>query len=60
MDEAGEAHEASEAGRLIAAGDKPPPPSFPAIKGSEQKPQNPGGRLNESTLKVMLQAQELK
>jgi hypothetical protein len=35
-------------------------PAFPAIEASDRKPQNPSGRLSESTLTVMLQAQELK
>ena len=34
--------------------------NFTPIEGSERKPQHPRGRLSESTLKVMLQAQELE
>ena len=60
MDEAGEAHEATSTGRSAPALNKPPPQNFPAIEGSEQKPQHPRGRLSEGTLKAMLQAQELK
>jgi hypothetical protein len=60
MDEAGEAHGATSTGRSGATFNKPPPQNFPAIEGSEQKPQHPRGRLSEGTLKAMLQAQELK
>jgi|ERR1700760_562566 hypothetical protein len=60
MDETGETHEATGFGQAAAAGNKPPLPNFPAIEGSEQKPQYPRGRLSENTLKVMLEAQELK
>jgi hypothetical protein len=60
IEEAAEAQETSGAGRSMPAGGKPAPPNFPAIEGSERKPQNPGGRLSEDTLKAMLQAQELK
>jgi hypothetical protein len=46
-------------GPATPAGGKVPLPNFTPIEGSEQKPQHPRGRLSESTLKVMLQAQEL-
>ena len=51
-DEAGETFE--------AAGIKLPLQNFAPIEGADQKPQHPQGRLSESTLKAMLQAQELK
>ena len=57
---AAEAHEATGSGRSMAMGNKLPLPTFPAIEGSERKPQNPGGRLSESTLAALLQAQEAK
>lgn len=60
IDEAGEAHEATAAGRSTAAFNARPPQNFPAIEGSESRPQHPGGRLSEGTLKAMLQMQELK
>jgi hypothetical protein len=60
MDAAMETHEATGAGRSRSAGSKPPLPNFPAIEGSESKPPNPGKRLSEDTLRVMLQAQELE
>jgi hypothetical protein len=60
IDEAAEAREATGASRSTSAGRRLPTPNFPAIEGSERKPQNPSGRLSENTLKVMLQAQELK
>jgi hypothetical protein len=60
MDEAGETHEASGFGPSTPAGNKPPLQNFSPIEGSEQKPQHPRGRLSENTLKVMLEAQEMK
>ncbi len=60
MDETGETYEATGFGQAAPAGNKPPLQNFPAIEGSEQKPQHPKGRLSENTLKVMLEAQELK
>jgi hypothetical protein len=59
-DEAGETSEATAAGRANPVVNKPPPQNFPAIEGSESKPQHPKGRLSEGTLKALLQAQELK
>jgi hypothetical protein len=35
------------------------PENFVPVEGAERKPQQPQGRLSESTLKVMLQVQEL-
>jgi hypothetical protein len=46
-------------GRLTPAAGNPPP-NFPTIEGAERKPHNLSGRLSESTLTVMLQAQESK
>jgi len=57
--ETAEAQEATAASPLASAPTRPTPPNFPAIEGAEQKAQNPGRRLSESTLTVMLQAQEL-
>lgn len=54
VDEAGEAGETFE-----VAGPKPPQQNFVPIEGADEKPHQPQGRLSESTLKVMLQAQEL-
>lgn len=51
-DEAGETFE--------AAGLRFPAQNFAPIEGAEQKPQQPQGRLSESTLKALLQVQELK
>jgi hypothetical protein len=39
-------------------GNKPALDSFSPIEGSERKPQRPQGLLSESTLKVLLLAQE--
>jgi hypothetical protein len=47
-------------GPAIPTGGKPAMPNFTPIESSDQKPQHPRGRLSESTLKVMLQAQELE
>jgi hypothetical protein len=61
--ETGEAEETFEAigpGQPAPAGSKSPLQNFAPIEGAEQKPQQPQGRLSEGTLKVMLQAQELK
>ena len=60
MDEAGETPEATGFGASTPAGNKPSLQNFPPIEGSERKPQHPGGRLSESTLKAMLEVQELK
>ena len=60
IDEAGETHEATAASQSTPAFNKPPLQNFPAIEGSESKPQHPRGRLSEDTLKAMLQVQELK
>ena len=35
------------------------PENFVPVEGAERKPQHPQGRLSESTLKAMLQVQEL-
>ncbi len=59
-DETGEIFEAADPGSSTPAGFKSPLQNFAPIEGAEQKPQRPQGRLSESTLKVMLQAQELK
>jgi ABC-type uncharacterized transport system involved in gliding motility auxiliary subunit len=59
LEQAAEA-DTTPAGRSLAAADRIPMPAFPAIEASDRKPQNPSGRLSESTLTVMLQAQELK
>ena len=58
MGETGEANEA--AGPSATAFNAPPPHNFPAIEGSDSKPQHPRGRLSEDTLKAMLQTQELQ
>jgi hypothetical protein len=57
MDETGETQ---AFGPAMPTGGKPALPNFTPIESSEQKPQHPRGRLSESTLKVMLQAQELE
>lgn len=62
VDETGETEETFEVagpGQPAPAGAKLPLQNFAPIEGAEQKPQQPQGRLSESTLKVMLQGQEL-
>jgi hypothetical protein len=60
MDDLEEAAEAKATGasRSTLAPGKPPPPNFPAIEGAERKPQNPSGRLSETTLTELLRVQE--
>jgi hypothetical protein len=60
MEELGETHEATGFSPSTPAGIKLPLQNFTPIEGAEQKPHHPRGRLSESTLKVMLAAQELK
>ena len=60
MDEAGETQGTTGFGPMTPADSKLPPQNFTPIEGSEQKPQHPRGRLSENTLKVMLEAQEMK
>jgi hypothetical protein len=60
MDETGETHDATAADPSTPAFNTPPLQNFPAIEGSDSKPQHPRGRLSEDTLKAMLQTQELQ
>jgi hypothetical protein len=60
MDEVGETWEATAIGWSGLSVTRPPPQNWPAIEGPGSKPQHPGGRLSEDTLKAILQAQELK
>jgi hypothetical protein len=63
LDGAGETSEtfgASGFGDTAPAGAKQPMQNFTPIEGAEQKPQHPKGRLSESTLKTMLEVQEMQ
>ena len=61
MRAAGSVDGADEAGETFeAAGIKLPLQNFAPIEAADEKPHQPRGRLSESTLKAMLQAQELK
>ena len=65
VDEMDDLEETAETGataspRSTLPAGKLPPPNFPAIEASDRRPKNPTGRLSESTLTAMLQAQELK
>jgi hypothetical protein len=60
MDEAGETHDAIAAGPSTPAFNTSPLQNFPVVEGSDSKPQHPGGRLSENTLKALLQTQELQ
>jgi hypothetical protein len=58
--ESNEATTATSTSRSVGAGNKLAPQTFPAIEASDRKPKNPQGRLSETTLTAMLQAQEIK
>jgi hypothetical protein len=60
IDEAAEARGTNGSGQAMRASPKQPLPNFTPVEGAEQKPQHPRGRLSESTLKAMLEVQELK
>ena len=60
VDDAGEVAEAFESGEPpVPVGHAIAPENFVPVEGAERKPQPPQGRLSESTLKAMLQVQEL-
>jgi hypothetical protein len=59
VEEVLESHEATGTARSTAAGRKPAP-AYPEIEASVRKPNNPQGRLSESTLSAMLKAQEFE
>ena len=60
LDETAETRESGAAGQSMPAVQRFPPQSFPEIEGADRKPRHPSGRLSQSTLSVLLQAQELK
>jgi len=60
IEEMGETQQATGFSPPTPAGSKSPLQNFTAIEGVERKPQHPRGRLSESTLKVMLEAQEFE
>jgi hypothetical protein len=60
VEETADARGTGVMGQAAPAGHKPPLPNFTPIEGTERKPQHPRGRLSESTLKAMLEVQELK
>jgi hypothetical protein len=55
-----ETYQPVEPGRSMLVGSQPAPENFASIEGSERKPQPTMGLLSESTLTVLLQAQESK
>jgi len=57
FDEAAETRESGASGQPTV---RLPPQNFPEIEGADRKPHHPHGRLSQSTLSVLLQAQELK
>lgn len=59
-DDASETFGASGFGDTAPAAPKSPLQNFAPIEGAEQKPQHPKGRLSESTLKTMLEVQEMQ
>ena len=58
-EETAETFETIGAGHLASMSHMLPADDFVPIEGAESKPHQPRGRLSESTLKVMLQVQEL-
>jgi len=60
LDETADTRETSGTGQPAPVANRLPPQNFPEIEGSDRKPQNPSGRLSQSTLSVLLGAQELK
>jgi hypothetical protein len=63
IDDSGDVEETYQpvgAARTMQAGNTPTPENFAPIEGSERKPQPTTGLLSESTLTVLLQAQELR
>jgi len=60
----GETEEAAETRETGASGQPMqvllPAQNFPEIEGADRKPRQLSGRLSQSTLSVLLQAQELK
>jgi hypothetical protein len=59
-DEAEETYASIGPSGLTAVGNKTPPQNFVPVEGSDKKPHPPLGMLSESTLKLMLLAQEIK
>lgn len=59
-DDASETFGASGFGDTAPAAPNSPLQNFAPIEGAEQKPQHPKGRLSESTLKTMLEVQEIQ
>jgi hypothetical protein len=60
LNEAADTREASGTGQPMPTANRPLSQNFSEIEGSDRKPQNPGGRLSQGTLSVLLQAQEFK
>ena len=55
-----EIYQPVEPGRTMLVGSQPGPENFASIEGSERKPHPAIGLLSESTLTLMLLAQEMK
>jgi hypothetical protein len=60
LDETADTRQSSGTGQPVPTANRPLSQNFSEIEGSNRKPQNPGGRLSQGTLSVLLQAQELK
>jgi hypothetical protein len=60
LDETADTRETSGTGQPMPVANRLPPQNSSGIEGSDRKPQNPSGRLSQSTLSVLLGAQELK
>jgi hypothetical protein len=53
-----ESYQSIGLGQSTPMGNKPPPDNFSAVEGSESKPHRSPALLSQSTLQVLLQAQE--
>jgi hypothetical protein len=60
LDETADTPETSGSGPSAPVANRLLSQNFPEIEGSDRKPRNPSGRLSQSTMSVLLRAQELK
>jgi hypothetical protein len=60
LDELSETADASGTGQSAPVANKFLQQNYPEIEGSDRKPRHPSGRLSQSTLSVMLRAQEME
>jgi hypothetical protein len=60
FDETADTPGTSDTGQPMPSATRLSPENFPEIEGADRKPHYPPGRLSQSTLSVLLRAQELK